>query len=164
MGAGAGKRVSAVRWGVAGNIVVAWFLTLPAAAAIGAACYGFTSIFGDGAAGPVILSGAGDHARPDPLRPADPPWAAGAAGMSAAALIQVLPATVIDGEALLDTAVASLVAGIFVTFTASLAIYGFATAAEMRRVDRDLAAVGAGALGGRLDARLRGRDRPRPRT
>ncbi len=56
MGAGAGKRLSAVRWGVAGNIVVAWILTLPAAAAIGAAAYGFTSIFGDGAAGPVILS------------------------------------------------------------------------------------------------------------
>ena len=37
MGAGAGKRLSAVRWGVAGNIVVAWLLTLPAAAAIGAA-------------------------------------------------------------------------------------------------------------------------------
>jgi PiT family inorganic phosphate transporter len=57
MGSGAGKRVSAVRWGVAGNIVAAWFLTLPASAAIGAACYGFTSIFGDGAAGPLILSG-----------------------------------------------------------------------------------------------------------
>ncbi len=57
MGSGAGKRVSAVRWGVAGNIVVAWFLTLPASAAIGAACYAFTSLFGDGAAGPVILSG-----------------------------------------------------------------------------------------------------------
>ena len=28
MGAGAGKRVSAVRWGVAGNIVAAWLLTL----------------------------------------------------------------------------------------------------------------------------------------
>jgi hypothetical protein len=67
--------------------------------------------------------------------------------MSLAALIHVLPATVIDGEALLDTAVASLVAGIFVTFTASLAIYGFATAAEMRRVDRGLAAIAAGALG-----------------
>ena len=56
MGSGAGVRVSAVRWGVAGNIVAAWFLTLPAAAAIGAASYAFTSIFGDGAAGPVILS------------------------------------------------------------------------------------------------------------
>ena len=40
MGAGAAKRVSAVRWGVAGNIVVAWVLTLPAAAAIGALAYG----------------------------------------------------------------------------------------------------------------------------
>jgi inorganic phosphate transporter, PiT family len=56
MGAGAGKRVSAVRWGVAGNLVIAWLLTLPAAAAIGAAAYGFTSIFGDGAAGPLLVS------------------------------------------------------------------------------------------------------------
>ncbi|CAN5460832.1 inorganic phosphate transporter [soil metagenome] len=56
MGAGAGKRVSAVRWGVAGNIVVAWLLTLPAAAAIGAAVYAFSTLFGDGAAGPVVIS------------------------------------------------------------------------------------------------------------
>ena len=32
MGVGASKRVSAVRWGVAGNIMIAWVLTLPAAA------------------------------------------------------------------------------------------------------------------------------------
>lgn len=56
MGAGAGKRLSAVRWGVAGNLVIAWLLTLPAAAAIGAASYGFTSIFGTGAVGPVLVS------------------------------------------------------------------------------------------------------------
>jgi PiT family inorganic phosphate transporter len=56
MGAGAGKRLSAVRWGVAGNIMVAWLLTLPAAAAIGAATYGFTSIFGGGAVGPVLVT------------------------------------------------------------------------------------------------------------
>jgi PiT family inorganic phosphate transporter len=56
MGAGAGKRVSAVRWGVAGNIVVAWLLTLPAAAAIGAATYGFSSLFGNGAAGPIVIA------------------------------------------------------------------------------------------------------------
>src|SRR5919204_302306 len=49
MGAGAGKRVSAVRWGVAGNIVTAWLLTLPAAAGIGAVTYGFTQLFGTGA-------------------------------------------------------------------------------------------------------------------
>jgi len=56
MGAGAAKRVSAVRWGVAGNIVVAWILTLPAAAAIGGATYGITRVFGTGAAGPLIVS------------------------------------------------------------------------------------------------------------
>ena len=56
MGAGAGKRISAVRWGVAGNIMVAWLLTLPAAAAIGAAAFGLTQIFGTGALGPVLVT------------------------------------------------------------------------------------------------------------
>ncbi|MGH2976354.1 MAG: inorganic phosphate transporter [Solirubrobacterales bacterium] len=56
MGAGAGKRVSAVRWGVAGDIVTAWLLTMPAAAAIGALAYGLTRIFGTGALGPVVIS------------------------------------------------------------------------------------------------------------
>ena len=58
MGAGAAKRVSAVRWGVAGNIVAAWVLTLPAAAAVGAVTYGITRIFGTGALGPVVVSTA----------------------------------------------------------------------------------------------------------
>src|SRR3954447_16913140 len=58
MGAGAAKRVSAVRWGVAGNIVVAWVLTLPAAAAVGALTYGVTQVFGNGSTGPVVVSGA----------------------------------------------------------------------------------------------------------
>jgi PiT family inorganic phosphate transporter len=56
MGSGAAKRVSAVRWGVAGNIMVAWLLTLPAAAAIGALAYGITQIFGGGALGPVVVT------------------------------------------------------------------------------------------------------------
>ncbi|HEV3229100.1 MAG TPA: anion permease [Solirubrobacteraceae bacterium] len=56
MGAGAGKRVSAVRWGVAGNIVGAWVLTLPAAAAIGALTYEVTRIFGTGALGPLLVA------------------------------------------------------------------------------------------------------------
>jgi inorganic phosphate transporter, PiT family len=56
MGAGAGKRLSAVRWGVAGNIFVAWLLTLPAAAGIGALTYGFTRIFGTGALGPILVT------------------------------------------------------------------------------------------------------------
>jgi PiT family inorganic phosphate transporter len=36
LGAGATRRLNAVRWGVAGNILVAWVLTLPAAALVGA--------------------------------------------------------------------------------------------------------------------------------
>jgi PiT family inorganic phosphate transporter len=42
MGVGATKRFSAVRWGVAGNIVVAWVFTFPAAAAMATACYFLT--------------------------------------------------------------------------------------------------------------------------
>jgi PiT family inorganic phosphate transporter len=36
MGVGATRRFSAVRWGVAGNIVFAWVLTIPAAAIVAA--------------------------------------------------------------------------------------------------------------------------------
>jgi inorganic phosphate transporter, PiT family len=39
MGAGAARRTSAVRWGVAGRIIIAWFITIPAAAAVAAGCY-----------------------------------------------------------------------------------------------------------------------------
>jgi len=39
MGVGATKRLSAVRWGVAGNIVVAWILTFPAAAGVAVLAY-----------------------------------------------------------------------------------------------------------------------------
>jgi inorganic phosphate transporter, PiT family len=55
MGAGAAKRLSAVRWGIAGNIVIAWVLTLPASGLVGALVYGFSSIFGSGALGPLIV-------------------------------------------------------------------------------------------------------------
>jgi len=58
MGAGAARRFSAVRWGVAGNIAGAWVMTLPASAAIGAAVYGVTRIFGTGALGPVVVAGS----------------------------------------------------------------------------------------------------------
>jgi PiT family inorganic phosphate transporter len=39
MGVGAARRASAVRWGLAGKIVIAWIVTIPAAAAIGAIGY-----------------------------------------------------------------------------------------------------------------------------
>ncbi len=59
MGSGAAQKFSAVRWGVAGNIVTAWVLTLPAAGLAGAAVYGITRIFGHGVAGPLVVLGAG---------------------------------------------------------------------------------------------------------
>jgi inorganic phosphate transporter, PiT family len=58
MGAGAGKRLSAVRWGVAGNIVTAWLLTLPAAAFIGGLVYLFCDAL-PGAVGPLLVTAAG---------------------------------------------------------------------------------------------------------
>jgi PiT family inorganic phosphate transporter len=59
VGAGAAKRLSAVRWGVAGNIALAWMLTLPDAAVVSAAAYGLTRALGDGVSGPLVLFAAG---------------------------------------------------------------------------------------------------------
>ena len=42
MGVGSLKRLSAVRWGVGGDIVAAWILTIPAAALIAVAAYWLT--------------------------------------------------------------------------------------------------------------------------
>jgi PiT family inorganic phosphate transporter len=44
MGVGATKRVNAVRWGVAKNIVLGWFVTMPAAAAAAALSYGVVNL------------------------------------------------------------------------------------------------------------------------
>ncbi|MGB3539206.1 MAG: inorganic phosphate transporter [Mesorhizobium sp.] len=46
VGVGAARRVSAVRWGVAKSIVVAWVVTLPATAAISAVAYLAVSLAG----------------------------------------------------------------------------------------------------------------------
>jgi inorganic phosphate transporter, PiT family len=45
IGVGAARRVSAVRWGLAGNIVVAWVITLPSAALISALFYWAAGLF-----------------------------------------------------------------------------------------------------------------------
>ena len=45
VGAGTARRASSVRWGVASNVVVAWIITIPASAAIGAAFYLATRLF-----------------------------------------------------------------------------------------------------------------------
>jgi inorganic phosphate transporter, PiT family len=46
VGVGAARRVSAVRWNIASSIVVAWIVTLPAAALVGACCYAAAGIIG----------------------------------------------------------------------------------------------------------------------
>jgi PiT family inorganic phosphate transporter len=46
VGVGATRRLSAVRWGVAGRIVWAWLLTIPAAATIAALTYKLATLFG----------------------------------------------------------------------------------------------------------------------
>jgi inorganic phosphate transporter, PiT family len=58
MGTGAAKRVSAVRWGVAGNIVTAWVLTLPASAVVGGLTYALVALLGTDGVGPIVVSAA----------------------------------------------------------------------------------------------------------
>jgi len=45
IGVGSSDRLSAVRWGVAGNIVIAWILTIPASAAVAALAYVVLDLF-----------------------------------------------------------------------------------------------------------------------
>lgn len=45
IGAGVARRASAVRWGVAQNVVTAWVITIPASAGVGALFYGLTTLF-----------------------------------------------------------------------------------------------------------------------
>jgi len=46
IGVGASKRLSAVRWGVAGNLVVAWVLTIPASGLVAALCFELLDLLG----------------------------------------------------------------------------------------------------------------------
>ena len=45
VGVGSVRRLSAVRWGIAGQIIWAWVLTIPGAALIGASIYWITTLF-----------------------------------------------------------------------------------------------------------------------
>ncbi|BCH15616.1 inorganic phosphate transporter [Mesorhizobium sp. L-2-11] len=45
VGVGAARRISAVRWGIAGSIVIAWVITMPSTALIDACCYGIVALF-----------------------------------------------------------------------------------------------------------------------
>jgi inorganic phosphate transporter, PiT family len=46
IGVGAARKVSAVRWNIASNIVIAWIITLPASAAMAALCYMLSKLIG----------------------------------------------------------------------------------------------------------------------
>jgi PiT family inorganic phosphate transporter len=46
VGVGAARKVSAVRWNVASNIVVAWIVTLPASALVAAIFYALAGLLG----------------------------------------------------------------------------------------------------------------------
>jgi inorganic phosphate transporter, PiT family len=45
IGVGAAQKASAVRWNSAGNILIAWVITLLAAALMAALCYGVSKLF-----------------------------------------------------------------------------------------------------------------------
>src|SRR3954451_3248004 len=45
IGAGAARRASAVRWGLARSVMIAWLITIPASAAVGAIFYELTTLF-----------------------------------------------------------------------------------------------------------------------
>ena len=45
IGAGVARRASAVRWGVAGNVMTAWLITIPASATVAAIFYWLTTLF-----------------------------------------------------------------------------------------------------------------------
>ncbi|HET6991121.1 MAG TPA: inorganic phosphate transporter, partial [Bacteroidia bacterium] len=45
MGVGTTRRFSAVRWGIAGNIITTWVLTIPMSALLGAGVYWIVSFF-----------------------------------------------------------------------------------------------------------------------
>ncbi|WP_232320478.1 inorganic phosphate transporter [Herbidospora daliensis] len=54
IGAGLGKRLAQVRWGVAARMGVAWLITLPAAALVGAVAFGAAQLIG-GALGVIVV-------------------------------------------------------------------------------------------------------------
>ena len=139
MGAGAAKRLSAVRWGVAGNIFVAWILTLPCSAAVGALTYGVVRIFGTGSAGPAG-GRRGAAARPARVLRAPAVERRGACGERAMRL------AVVEVGQIFEVIWVSLIAGVGLTFVYSFVVLGTGRSAEARRTGRGGVAFAYGAL------------------
>ena len=137
IGSGAAKRLSAVRWGVAGNIVAAWIITLPASALIGGAHVWRRPVLRHRSGGTDRgvradpRRGGGAPAAPRPATIAD---AAGARGM--------ILATIVDTSELLEVVWTAALAGVGVTAAYGAALLGIDRAVEYGRDDR--AARGGG--------------------
>ena len=76
LGTGLGRRGAEVRWGVAGRMVVAWVITLPASALVGALCWVVAHALGGALGVGVMLAGLAAasawmfrHARRAPVSP-----------------------------------------------------------------------------------------------
>ncbi|MGI8713722.1 MAG: inorganic phosphate transporter [Solirubrobacteraceae bacterium] len=55
MGAGAGRKLESVHWGVAGQMATAWLFTIPAAGILGAATWEVARLFGANSSGGTIV-------------------------------------------------------------------------------------------------------------
>jgi PiT family inorganic phosphate transporter len=56
MGAGVGKKLASVHWGVAGQMATAWIFTIPAAGAIGALAWEITDLFSSPNTGGFVIA------------------------------------------------------------------------------------------------------------
>ena len=139
MGAGAAKRLSAVRWGVAGNIVAAWVLTLPCSAAVGALTYGVVQ----------HLRQRLGRARSWSSRC----WLLGAARVLRAPAVRrrraggghAMRLRVVEVGQIFEVIWVSLVAGVGITMAYSFVVLGTGRSAEARRAGRGGAAIAYGA-------------------
>ena len=140
MGTGAAKRISAVRWGVAGNIVIAWVLTLPAVRRR--------------RRGHVRRRGAAGQRRRRPGRRLG--RAAGRAGARAGPAPRrrpdadgggLMPVLAVDTGLLWQVIWVSLVAGVGISALFSLVILAGARAGDARRAGQGGAAAAYAALG-----------------
>ncbi len=56
MGAGLGKKLASVHWGVAGQMATAWVVTIPAAGLLGGVAWAISDIFGNPNAGAIVMA------------------------------------------------------------------------------------------------------------
>ena len=120
--------------------MVAWLLTLPAAAAIGARdLRRHARSSAPGRWGRCWSPWSPSRSSSLPSR--------GASQQGAPVPAELIDAVVVETKELLETVVASLVAGVGVTAVFSVAIWGAARFVELSRGDRPVAAGAAAALG-----------------